>query len=164
MIVVTPCVILEGIAGLRITLKSSCVCVSIKPGHRTRPPASMTTDACHSPQSPTAAMRPSHRATSAEQASPPEPSITRALRIRVSQLRTTGISETRAILHWIIAGRPEIAATQLSPAVENHHMNLDDALQKTATMRTASFQKGLGLFTPGTDAPPIASRGWNLLS
>lgn len=29
-------------------------------------------------------------------------------------------------------------------------------------MRTASFQKGLGLFTPGTD-PPIASHGWNLL-
>jgi D-serine dehydratase len=42
-------------------------------------------------------------------------------------------------------------------------MNLNDELQNTATMRTPSFQKGLGLFTPGIDAPPIASCGWNLL-
>jgi D-serine dehydratase len=43
-------------------------------------------------------------------------------------------------------------------------MNLDDSLQNTTTIRTASFQKSLGLFTPRTDAPPIAARGWNLLS
>ena len=42
-------------------------------------------------------------------------------------------------------------------------MNFNDALSQTATIRAASFQKGLGLFTPGADAPPIASRGWNVL-
>jgi D-serine dehydratase len=42
-------------------------------------------------------------------------------------------------------------------------MNLDGTLQRAATTRTTGFQKGLGLYAPGTDTLSIASYGWNLL-
>ena len=47
MTVVTPCEILGNIAGVSITLVSSCVCTSMKPGARQRPSASMI---CVAPQ------------------------------------------------------------------------------------------------------------------
>src|SRR5271168_206719 len=48
-------------------------------------------------------------------------------------------------------------------AIENGQMNLESALQRPNLMQTPSFQKGLGLFTPGADTSPISSLGWNLL-
>jgi D-serine dehydratase len=48
-------------------------------------------------------------------------------------------------------------------AVENNCMNRDEHFQRLSTNGAASFQKGLGLLTPGPGAPSIASLGWNLL-
>src|SRR5450830_117036 len=85
--VVTPCDNLGNISGMRITLVSSCVCTSMKPGLNTLPAPSITWSACQPSSLPTATMRPAATATSAATGSLPLPSITRALRISVSHCR-----------------------------------------------------------------------------
>src|ERR1035438_3805490 len=84
--VVMPWDIFGFIAGARITLISSWVCTSIKPGASASPSASTTTRVRNPREGPMARIRSPHNATSITSEPGPLPSITLALRINVSQL------------------------------------------------------------------------------
>src|SRR5690606_22538751 len=84
--VVTPCDSLGSMSGVRMTLVSSCVCTSMKPGASARPAPSTCSRAGAAPSGPIAAMRPAARATSAWKPAAPLPSSTCTPPIRVSYI------------------------------------------------------------------------------
>ncbi len=143
--VVTPWEILGSISGVSMTLVSSWVWTSMKPGARVRPSASMMFEAVQGGDGPREAMRPFAMATSAIWASQPVPSSTFALRIMVSQFMRAD-SDYRlcfARMRGADGGGGDMALVG------------EDLI--------GPLNKGIGALEQDASAEHIAGRGWNLL-